>query len=337
MKNSISGTGIMIKLGLLLVIIASCACEPLHTDRETESDIMIIPESVQPAAFQNFAPPESTSKQADYENYASMKQLGSLLKDSMWMNLDNMILVAGGDYIMGSNEPQSNYFPPHRVRVNTFYIDQYEVTNYEYCQFLNSGISLPDDMDLWIYLNNKNCKIKKIDNKFIVSTHDAFKPVVCISWHGAQAYATWKGKRLPTEAEWEFAAKGGIFGRKSPEYAGSPLPDEIAWYRNNSNQTLQRVGLKLPNKLGVYDMSGNVWEWCYDYYQSDYYTERLSKKRIPQINPKGPSSGNSRTIRGGSWMGGRNTVKLTYRSHLNPDLGLEDVGFRCVKDFTQVD
>jgi formylglycine-generating enzyme required for sulfatase activity len=127
--------------------------------------------------------------------------------------------------------------------------------------------------------------------------------------------------RLPTEAEWEYAARGGSFS-KGYKYAGSNNPDEVAWYDNNSGSKTHPVRMKKSNELGLYDMSGNVREWCSNWYGS--YSSGS------QTNPTGPNTGDGRVFRGGSWVSGATGCLVSYRSYLGPDYRGNDFGFRLV-------
>jgi formylglycine-generating enzyme required for sulfatase activity len=150
-------------------------------------------------------------------------------------------------------------------------------------------------------------------------------PAVMISWNDAQAYIialnnlTGKKYRLPTEAEWEYAARGG---KKSQgyKYSGSDNVDAVAWYDENSGYISHPVGTKEPNELGIYDMSGNVWEWCSDWY--DGYSD------LPQTNPPGPSSGLRRVIRGGNYILYAQAIRVSMRSGWDPNNLSPYIGFR---------
>ena len=185
-----------------------------------------------------------------------------------------MMYVKGGTFIMGATSEQGsdaygNEKPTHRVTLSSFYIGKYEVTQ-----------------ALWKAVMGNNPSKMKGDNL----------PVETVSWNDCQDFIrkmnalTGKNFRLPTEAEWEFAARGGNNSR-GYKYAGSNNIGDVAWYDNNSGSKTHVVGTKSPNELGIYDMSGNVWEWCQDWFGS--YSS------ASQTNPTGASSGSNRVLRGG--------------------------------------
>jgi formylglycine-generating enzyme required for sulfatase activity len=220
------------------------------------------------------------------------------------LNSDNMIYVEGGTFMMGSNEGEADEKPVHSVTVNSFYISKYEVTQKE-----------------WINIMGSNPSYFKGDNL----------PVERVSWNDVQEFIkklnqkTGQKYRLPTEAEWEYAARGG---NKSNgyKYSGSNNKDEVAWYYNNSNSKTHEVGTKAPNELGIYDMTGNVWEWCSDWYDENYY------KNSPSNNPKGPNSGDYRVLRGGSWSALDLGCRSVDRYWIIPGSWGNVVGFRLVQD-----
>jgi len=214
------------------------------------------------------------------------------------VDLTNMVWVEGGTFQMGSNSGDSDEKPVHTVTVKGFWISKYEVTQAEYSRVMGTNPS------------NFKCDDCPVEN---------------VSWNDAVEYAKRVGGRLPTEAEWEYAARGGNKSR-GYQYSGSDNLDEVSWYWNNSGSRTHPVGQKKPNELGIYDMSGNVKEWCVDSYGSNYYS------KSPVNNPQGPQSTGSRVLRGGSWNGSVDGCRVSYRS-LNVDYRSKCDGFRWVRDF----
>lgn len=200
--------------------------------------------------------------------------------------------------------------PAHKVYIASFYIDKYEVTNFQYFKFCEkTGRRLPE---FWGQ-DRYHCS-EKFPNH----------PVVGVSWEDAAAYAKWERKRLPTEAEWEYAARGGLKNRDYP-WGNSLTPSRSAYHRPGTEGT-KPVGGYLPNGYGLYDMAGNVVEWIYDIYDKDYYRES------PYKNPQGPEKGKFRVIRGGGWHSGPSCNTVFYRNALPANWVDFNVGFRCAKD-----
>ncbi len=228
----------------------------------------------------------------------------------------NMVIVKGGTFQMGSNE-SSDEKPIHSVTVSDFYIGKYEVTFEEYDKFCDATSRTKPNDEGW---------------------GRGKQPVINVSWYDATAYCEWLSKqsgqkyRLPTEAEWEYAARGG---NKSSgyTYSGSNTVSNVAWYRINSydkgsshsDYGTHVVGTKNANKLGIYDMSGNVWEWCSDWYDSGYYSSSSSN------NPTGASSGSSRVLRGGSWYSIASRCRVANRDYYRPPGSSNGSGFRVAR------
>ena len=231
-----------------------------------------------------------------------------------------MIAVKGGTFTMGcTNEQGSNCDdserPPHKVAINDFYIGKYEVTQAQWKAVMGTTVRQQRD---------KANKLLVVHGEGIYGEGDNY-PIYYVSWAEVQEFisrlnkATGKEYRLPTEAEWEFAARGGIKS-KGYKYSGSNTADKVAFTRENSKNTTHRVGKKSPNELGIYDMSGNVGEWCSDWY--------ASYSGLVQDNPKGPSSGNGRVYRGGSWGGFASIARVSYRGDWDPNTRYYYYGFR---------
>jgi len=237
---------------------------------------------------------------------------------------DNMVFVEGGTFTMGSNDGESDEKPTHKVTLSDFYLGKYEVTQREWREVMGKnplffkGDNLPVEMISW-YDAVEFC------NK--ISMKDGLKPCYKIDGKNTICNFDANGYRLPTEAEWEYVARGGhkLSGYK---YSGSNTINDVAWYENNSNSRTHSVGGKKPNELGIYDMTGNVWEWCWDWY-GDYSSSSVT-------DPKGSSSGKSRILRGGSWRSKDRNNRLANRDRGNPDSRYSDSGFRVVVSSSSV-
>ena len=241
---------------------------------------------------------------------------------------NEMIRVEGGTFIMGCTDEQgsdcgNNEKPAHQVTVKTFYIDATEVTNAQYCDFLNARKASDSEVDKWIDLAGSSNKISKEGGIYKVESGYENHPVIYVSWYGADAYAKYNAKRLPTEAEWEYAARGGNQNGHY-KYSGSNSADAVAWYRSNGDGT-KEVGTKIVNELGMYDMSGNVWEWVQDCYHSDY--------NGATIDGSAWTTGDctSRVLRGGSWLNYTSTLRVSSRSNYTSSNGNNHNGFRCAR------
>ena len=237
------------------------------------------------------------------------------------------ILVEGGTFQMGSTDSEAlgDESPLHSVTVDSFYMLETEVTFAQYDAYCeDQGITKPSDNGLG----------------------RGSRPVINVSWNDAVKYSNWlseqkgltpayeingtsvnwnqsaDGYRLPTEAEWEYAARGGKQS-EGYKYSGSNDVGEVGWYGDNSNNA-QPVKGKKANELGLYDMSGNVGEWCWDWYASEYYSSS------PGANPPGPSSGLYRMTRGGSWFDSPGYLRVSSRSGSIPDDNNSFLGFRLV-------
>jgi formylglycine-generating enzyme required for sulfatase activity len=259
-------------------------------------------------------------------------------------NIDeNMILVNGGSFLMGCKEDGINKCdddqkPLHKVTVSSFYISKYEVTVSQFRLFAEkTGYITEAENEGWSFVfNSKIVDWDKVDNVSWKTNNVGDKksvtednhPVVHISWNDAIAFCEWisnengKNYRLPTEAEWEYAARGGE-STKNYKYSGSDNIEEVAWYRSNSTGKTHPVGQKKPNELGLYDMAGNVSEWCSDWYDEKYYEKSIIK------NPLGAQNGKNKVMRGGGWRG--SAVQLVAdRSSGYPDGRYDGGGFRLL-------
>lgn len=228
-----------------------------------------------------------------------------------------MVLVPAREFMMGSRQDdksaENDERPAHSVYLDAYYIDQYEVTTTRYATFFRAT----------------NRRQPTYWSEQLLQQHGN-KPVVGVDWNDASAYCAWAGKRLPTEAEWEKAARGTD---QRPYPWGNATPNKtLANFERGFDfkdyGVLTDVGSFEEGKspYGAYDMAGNVWEWVSDWYDEHYYS------KSPARNPKGPSSGEYRVIRGGSWSDGPVLVRSAYRSRITPTNRLVYLGFRCAQD-----
>ena len=261
---------------------------------------------------------------------------------------NGMVLISGGTFRMGTDNGMPYEAPAHDVLVKSFWMDRTEVTVADFERFVKAtnyvteaerfGSSGVFDSDAGQWIMKEGASWRHPEGTGSRALPD--EPVCQVSWNDAVAYAKWAGKRLPTEAEWEYAARGGLIGK---EYAwGSelrPAGKPVAnWWQGsfperNTNEDgfLRRAPVKsfAPNGYGLYDTAGNVWEWTADWYADDYY------EHSPRDNPRGAAIGAERAMRGGSFLCAENfcsNYRVAGRSHSTPDTGLSNVGFRCVRD-----
>ncbi len=269
-----------------------------------------------------------------FENKTHTKYRGNLKITEYSFPDENMVLVHGGSFKMGSDEDEKTDNQIHTVEIADFYIDKYEVTYNEFQKFIDATKYVTDvERDGWSVIYNKKGEAEKVDkiywkhnvNGELMTPAEYDNPVVHITWNDADAYAKWAGKRLPTEAEWEYAASGGGSSNNF-EFSGSNKASDVGWYKNNSDKLIHKVGQKIKNELNIYDMTGNVAEWCQDWYDLNYYT--IS----PEENPKGPESGDNKVIRGGSWLDDDQECAVFSRQSEKNGERSARIGFRCVMD-----
>ncbi len=230
----------------------------------------------------------------------------------------DMVLIPAGSFIMGTDDIKREQRPSHKVHINTFYIDRYEVTNAQYYEFLDY-ITKTKDHSKCRTDEPVNKSHKPLNWEKSYYNHPEY-PVIRIDWYDACAYAAWVDKRLPTEAEWEKAARG-------TDERKWPWGDEWDVARCNIGDP-KPVGSYEEGKspYGCYDMAGSVAEWCADWADMDYY------QKSPKRNPKGPEKADKKIIRGGSRFGRvGGLLRTTSRKALSPNLGNMSVGFRCAK------
>ncbi len=219
-----------------------------------------------------------------------------------------MVLIPGGEYLIGSNKGEEDERPVHPVILDPFYIDAREVTNADFARFVAATGYQAEG--LW--------------QRYSENGRDSH-PAVAVTWNDASAYAKWAGKRLPTEAEWEAAARGGANPSLYPN-GDQLLPEDATFgFLFEEDPQTTPVGSHPPNRIGLYDMAGNVWEWCADYYAADAYSS------APTKNPTGPERGATRVVRGGSWNDRAEVLRVANRLEMTPSLIGPIFGFRCAK------
>ncbi len=249
---------------------------------------------------------------------------------------EGMVLIPAGEFEMGSEDAEAlpREQPVHTVYVDAFYMDAYEVTNLDYKKFVLANPQwqkdrIPRALHDGEYLKHWN------GNDYPAGK--ANHPVTYVSWYAAMAYTEWAGKRLPTEAEWEKAARGGKAGLKYPW--GNTISSGRANYVKNVGDTT-RVGRYSANGYGLYDMSGNVWEWCLDAYDENFYFSSPRQNPLSDVNTLGNANliiddytnvKSRRVLRGGGWSNIASDVRVASRINTRPASAGSDVGFRCAR------
>ncbi|MCM1168669.1 MAG: formylglycine-generating enzyme family protein [Bacteroides sp.] len=242
---------------------------------------------------------------------------GNYMETVSGINL-KMVYVEGGVFKMGCTSAQrsncgDDEMPVRYVRLNNYYIAAFELTREQYVKIMR---------------NTSNQRYKEANEASSAKVIGSTYPMTQVSWEDANSFCeelsrqTGKKYRLPTEAEWEYAARGGCKGQDY-EYSGSFIIENVAWYTENSEGFVHPVGRKRPNGLGIYDMSGNVWEWCLDWYSERYLSGDIQ-------NPKGASSGIGRVLRGGGWDDADTYCRVSARYYEGSDTRDSYTGFRVV-------
>lgn len=254
------------------------------------------------------------------------------LKDDLGIPPFKLIYVEGREFIMGDKEFKNA--PQHKVAVSSFFISEYQVTQETYKAITGKepsefkGINHPIEKVSWIdaveFCNLLNRKIG------LSEICDKDYNFLDINEKKTNNIREVLGFRLPTEAEWEYAAKGAASTSSATtlatatKFAGSDNIDNVGWYNENNRYETKPVGLKFPNQLGLFDMSGNVFEWCWDWYGDDFYKNSETK------NPVNIKKGSNRVLRGGSWRSNAVSCRLAMRYGNAPGLRWNDLGFRLM-------
>ena len=296
------------------------------------------------------------------ETQATPQQGAHTLTTILGKDGAEMVLIPAGDFQMGSDhsDADDDEKPVHTVYVDAFYMDKYEVTNAQFKAFVDANPqwqkdNIPDKYHDGDYLNHwlensypsgSQSELQRLgglsagwwsENSY--SSGEGNHPVRYVSWYAAMAYAQWAGKRLPTEAEWEKAARGGLVGEKYPW--GNAIDSSKAndgWKVGNTAP----VGGYAQNRYGLHDMAGNVWEWCIDAYDEDFYAQSprrnplAGKMTLTEVitNYQNVNVENPRVLRGGSWYGDARNLRVANRYRLTPSTTYDYYGFRCVRAVT---
>lgn len=228
---------------------------------------------------------------------------------------------------MGSETGDRDERPRHAVYIAAFLIDRFEVTNAQYAAFLNHiRRNVDSEGHSLIDLNISTAQILQVGDSYeLKSSTDADRPVWGVTWYGAAAYAQWVGGRLPTEAEWEKAARGSDV-RDYPWGSERPRPDLANFGTNHDGNTVVGAYERGASPYGILDLAGNVREWVYDWYDPEYYL------KTDRVNPSGPRTGMERVQRGGAWPADAWRVRVTDREGMDPATGNDCGGFRIVLD-----
>ena len=236
--------------------------------------------------------------------------------------LSEMVIISGGNFSRGSNTGGRDEMPRHQIELTPYALDVHAVTNEQFVQFLTvmGGEKDHNNNDI---IRLRESRIKRASGKLSIESGYAKHPVVGVTYYGAVAYAKWVGKRLPTEAEWEIAACGGLEECIYP--TGSDIDRTHANFFSSDTTPVMSYP---PNGYDLYDMAGNVYQWCLDWYDYHYYDISLQEPH----NPKGPLQGVYRVLRGGCWKSLKEDLRCSHRHRNNPGTMNGTYGFRCAAD-----
>jgi formylglycine-generating enzyme required for sulfatase activity len=236
--------------------------------------------------------------------------------------LSEMVVIPGGTYQRGSNEGARDEMPRHSIKLSSFALDIHPVSNEQFVRFIQAMGGEKDHNNNDI-IRLRDSRIKRSNGKLIIESGYAKHPVVGVTWYGAVAYAKWIGKRLPREAEWEASASAGRDNFLYP--TGNEIERTQANFFSSDTTTVMSYP---PNAFGLYDLAGNVYEWCQDWYAYNYY----DTSAVEPDNPQGPLQGVYRVLRGGCWKSLKEDLRCSHRHRNNPGAVNGTYGFRCAAD-----
>ncbi|NDD58012.1 MAG: serine/threonine protein kinase [Chlamydiae bacterium] len=236
--------------------------------------------------------------------------------------MSEMVIIPGGSFYRGSNHGVRDESPRHQIHLDPFAMDVHPVTNEQFVRFLEvmGGEKDANNSDM---IRLRESRIKRSGGKLNIESGYSRHPVVGVTWYGAIAYARWIGKRLPSEAEWEVAACGGMEDVIYPTGKNIERP-QANFFSSDTTSVMSYP----PNNYGIFDMAGNVYEWCNDWYDYHYYNASVQEPD----NPKGPLQGVYRVLRGGCWKSLKEDLRCAHRHRNNPGVMNGTYGFRCVAD-----
>jgi formylglycine-generating enzyme required for sulfatase activity len=230
-----------------------------------------------------------------------------------------MVIIPKGEYFRGSEDGSRDEKPKHKIILSSFALDIHPVTNEQFVRFLEfmGGEKDSNNNDI---IRLRSSRIKRSNGKITIESGYSKHPVVGITWYGALSYAKWVGKRLPLEAEWEIASQGGAIDLTYP--TGKNIDHTQANFFNSDTTAVMSYP---PNGYGIYDIVGNVYEWCEDWYAYNYYDTSMQEPE----DPKGPPQGVYRVLRGGCWKSLKEDLRCAHRHRNNPGAVNGTYGFRC--------
>jgi formylglycine-generating enzyme required for sulfatase activity len=258
------------------------------------------------------------------------KATGGAEHSALWEELGiEFAYLAGGTFMMGMEIGTASERPVHEVTIGSFLLAKAETTLGQFARFVEAAGYVTDAEKngyCRFWTGTKWAKTPDVSWRTLFAFQGPDHPAGCVSWNDAEAFSRWAGLRLPTEAEWEYAARAGsAHGIWAGTDSDSDLAD-YAWFRANSGLRSRSIATRKPNAFGLFDMSGNVWEWCSDWYDEAYYGDS------PSLDPAGPERGRVKVARGGSAYFDVTRLRVSHRGRYLPDYAHGSIGFRTALD-----